>query len=73
MQQSLNIMKICLRVLAAVDGKQLPAAEDVETLRQYLGEDGPPDLDELACEVIQKALSARAKVRKEIKSAGGVS
>ncbi|HLK50432.1 MAG TPA: hypothetical protein VKT49_19970 [Bryobacteraceae bacterium] len=66
-------MKVSLRVLAAVNEKRSPDTADVETLRQYLSEDGPFDLDELACEVIQKALGARAKARSQINHAGGVS
>ena len=73
MQQSLNIMKVSLRVLAALNEKQAPDPADVQTLRDYLGEGGPTDLDELACEVIQKALGARAEARRAIKTAGGVS
>ena len=55
-------MKVSLRVLAALNEKRPPDAEDVQTLRNYIG-DGPPDLDELACAVIQKALGARARAR----------
>jgi hypothetical protein len=63
MQQSLNIMKVSLRVLTAVNEKRLPETADVDALRDYLGRPGSPNLDELACDVIQKALFYRAKMR----------
>lgn len=70
MQQSLNIMKVSLRVLAAVNEKQPPDVEDIQTLREYLGRQGHSNPDELACEVIQKALLERAKAR-EVQAAAG--
>ena len=60
---ALNIMKVSLRVMTALSKKQQPDSVDVETLRRYLGTRGPSDLDELAREVMQKALIARAKAR----------
>lgn len=57
-------MKVSLRVLSAVSEKKQPDPADVEALREYLNSDVPPSgIDELACEVIQKALDRRAKVR----------
>ena len=56
-------MKLSLRVLAAVNSKQTPDPADVETLRLYLGRSGPSNPDELACDVIQKALFERARAR----------
>ena len=70
MQQSLNIMKVSLRVLTAINAKDAPNPGDVEALRGFLGRHGPANLDELACEVIQKALLHRAKARDAIKASG---
>ena len=70
MQQSLDIMQVSLRLLAALNAKEAPDQVDVETLRKYLGCPGPPNLDELTCEVIQKALLARAKARAAIEASG---
>ena len=63
MRQTITIMKVSLRVLTALSKKRQPDSADVETLRRYLGSRGPFDLDELCCDVIQKALSVvRAEV-----------
>ena len=56
MQQSLDIMKVYLRVLAAVNARETPSQTDVETLVEYLGRPGSANPDELAYEAIQKAL-----------------
>ena len=65
-------MKVSLRVLTALTEKRAPDPVDVVALRQYLGATAPHDLDELACEVIQSALGARAQARAALKG-GGVS
>ncbi len=62
-------MRVSLRVLAAVNVKRTPDPADVDALRQYLGRPGPASLDELACDVIQKALFDREKARARL--AGG--
>ena len=67
MQQSLQIMKVSLRVLSALNEKQAPDPADVAMLREYLGAEGAANLDELACEVIQKALGARAQARSALR------
>jgi len=56
-------MNLSLCVLAAVNAKVSPSPADLETLRDYLGRPGPANPDELACDVIQKALFERAKAR----------
>jgi hypothetical protein len=63
MQKGLDAMKVALRVLSAITERVEPAAEDLETLRAYAASkrDLPPD--ELACEVIQLAIKARAEAR----------
>ncbi len=59
----MEVMKVSLRVLAAVNEKRTPDQADVDTLREYLGRPGPANPDELACDVIQKALFDRDKAR----------
>jgi len=64
MDQSLEAMQVALRVLSELNEKRHPAAADIEALRALAGP--LPDhtgLDEVACEVIQKALKRRAEVR----------
>ena len=50
-------MELALRVLSAVTLGQHPSPRDVAELRQ-LAPDAPPNMgaDELACEVIQRAI-----------------
>jgi hypothetical protein len=68
-KENLQIMKVSLRVLAALSDRVEPAPADVDTLRYYLGWDAPPaNLDELACEVIKKALERRARIRAAMKA-----
>ncbi len=56
-------MKAALRVLSALTEKQPPDPSDLSVLLQYapLQKDTPPD--ELACEVIQRAIRTRAEAR----------
>ena len=63
MEKSLDAMQTALRVLSALTEKRRPDPADVEQLRNFapLLADGP--LDELACDVIQQALSHRAGAR----------
>jgi len=67
MQESLNIMQLCMRVLAACNAKAAPDPQDIEVLRKYLGGSPPDDADELACAVISKAVGRRAQARKAMK------
>ena len=64
MQKSLDAMQLALRVLTALTDNQHPDADEVAALRELSGPklQGMP-LDELACEVIQKALKHRAAAR----------
>jgi hypothetical protein len=57
-------MKLALRVLTALTQNKHPDADEVTALRELSGPtlQGMP-LDELACEVIQKALKHRAAAR----------
>lgn len=67
MQESLEILKVCVRVLSAVNTKAVPDARDIEALRHCLGGVPPADLDELACTVIAKAVRRRAQARAAMK------
>ncbi len=63
MQNSLQAMKVALRVLTAVT-ERTPADEaDLAELRRYAPDAANLPPDELACEVIQRALKARAMAR----------
>lgn len=64
LRESLSTMQTALRVLTAItDGRQ-PDPADVAALHSYAGPQPPGiDLDEFACEVIQKAIKRRAEVR----------
>ena len=64
MQQSLEAMRLALRVLAALTEKRDPDPQDVAELRKLLP-DAPQEfgMDELACDVIQRAIKHRAAVR----------
>lgn len=67
MKEHLEIMKVSLRVLNAMNESVPPDEADLEILRAYLGNDGPSDPDELACEVIRKALWVRSRIRLAIR------
>ena len=65
MRQSLDAMTTALRVLTAITEKRHPDPGDVDVIRGLAGTGCESmGIDELACEVIQKALKRRA-------SAGG--
>jgi hypothetical protein len=63
MRSTLAAMKTALRVLSALTEKQNPDAHDVEDLRRLAPDCESLALDELACEVIQRALRTREKAR----------
>jgi hypothetical protein len=63
MQHGLDAMRAALRVLTSVTERQTPANEDLELLRAYVPEASNYGPDELACEVIQRALRKRSEVR----------
>jgi hypothetical protein len=64
MQQSLSTMQTALRVLTAITEGRQPDPVDVAALHSYAGpQPAGTDLDEFACEVIQKAIKRRAEVR----------
>jgi hypothetical protein len=63
MKSGIDAMKIALRVLGALTEKQQPAEKDVAELRRLAPQSDAAETDELACEVIQQALRARAQSR----------
>jgi hypothetical protein len=67
MKEHLEIMKVSLRVLNALSESVPPDDGDLEILRCYLGHEGPSNADELACEVIRKALWVRSRIRLAIR------
>lgn len=57
-------MKTALRVLSAMTEKQCAAEADVQELERYAGPRPPgQDVDEYACNVIERALKQRAAAR----------
>ena len=67
MQASLHIIQTATRVLSALTNQTSPNPADVAVLFEYDGGDPDRDLDELACDVIQKAIRHRAQVRGQIR------
>ena len=63
MDQNLDAMKLALRVLNAINEKQYPDRQDVAELRRLAPEEALNDTNELAREVIQRALERRAECR----------
>ena len=65
-------MTVAVRVLHAINMKEAPNNEDIEELQRLeplLADTA--ELDELACEVIQRALKRRAEARGKQGRAGG--
>jgi hypothetical protein len=62
MRAGIDAIKTATRVLAALTAKQEPDS-DIQALREYDGSTNGRDFDELACDVIQKALRHRAAMR----------
>jgi hypothetical protein len=70
MQAGLDAMKVALRVLTALTERRDPAAEDLADLRTYAPDANRLAPDELACEVIQRSIKARAAARESAKTSG---
>lgn len=70
MQQSVDAMTVALRVLTALTQQQYPDPQDLATLRELAPDAAVQSADELACEVIQRALKRRATLRERTRSAG---
>jgi hypothetical protein len=73
MQASLYAMQTALRVLAALTEKRHPDPADVAELRRLDPGQIHLPLDELACDVIQRAIRSREMARAEMRlsSRGG--
>jgi hypothetical protein len=63
MRASLEVIQTATRVLSALTNNRAPDPADVVALQEYDGESNGRDLDELACDAIQKAIRHRAQVR----------
>ena len=70
-QESLNAMQTALRVLSALTEKRLPAESDVVALQKYANDGEGEALDELACDVIRRAIERREAVRKALLTGSG--
>ena len=62
-------MQLALRVLTALTEKRYPDPDDVAKLRELAPGARAKTADELACEVIHKALKQRAEVRQKARTA----
>ena len=60
---TIEAMKIALRVLTALGEHRHPDAADVKALKAYAPLLADAPLDELACDVVQQALKRRAEAR----------
>lgn len=56
--------QIAWRVLRATAEKKFPSPEDVEALQKFMPQTAGGTPDELACDVIQLAMSRRAELRR---------
>ena len=63
MRVGIDAIKTATRVLAALTAKQEPDPADIQALLDYDQPTNGRDFDELACDVIQKALRHRAAMR----------
>lgn len=65
MQASLEAMQVAVRVLTALTERREPDAVDVRALRIFAEDAAAADADELACDVLQRALWSRSLARKQ--------
>jgi len=63
MQPEKDAMKVALRVLTALGEHQEPVQEDIAELRRIAPDRATASVDELACDVIQRAIRHRAESR----------
>ena len=63
MQYGLDAMRVALRVLTAITDKRNPDPGDLQELHRLAPLHADASPDELACEVIQKAIKGRADAR----------
>jgi hypothetical protein len=50
-------MTLALRVLTAINERRRPAEQDIAALRSFEDGRGVPNLDEIACSIIESALA----------------
>ena len=70
MQESVDAIRVALRVLAALTEYRNPDPEDVEKLHQLAPPTADASLDEMACAVVEEALKRRREKYKRAKSGG---
>jgi hypothetical protein len=64
MQKSLEILAVSMRVLTAINNRQLPAQSDIDMVTALAGpRPGGMGLDEFICDVIRAATEQRATAR----------
>jgi hypothetical protein len=63
MRTSLDAIKTATGVLTALTEKQAPDSGDIQALREFDESTNGRGLDELTCDVIQKARRRRAAMR----------
>lgn len=64
MRYSVDVMQAAVRVLRALTEKTAPDSSDVAMLKDFDRSGNGRDLDELACDVIQKAVKRREQLRR---------
>jgi hypothetical protein len=63
MQPEKDAMKVALRVLTALGDHREPYQADIAELRRIAPDKAAASIDELACDVIQRAIRHRAEAR----------
>jgi len=63
MEQAVETLRLALRVLMAIIDRRCPEPHDVAALQRLAPSGEPTPLDELACDLIQKAVQQRATAR----------
>ncbi|HKW97018.1 MAG TPA: hypothetical protein VJN43_04750 [Bryobacteraceae bacterium] len=66
MEQSLYALKTALRVLTAVTENTVPDPADVEALRFLAPLLADQPLEDLACDVVQQAITRRSQIRSQL-------
>ena len=69
MQESVDAMRVALRVLAAITGRTPPDPKDVELLRRHAPTNEYESVDDMACAVVEEALKRFRAKREQAHSA----
>lgn len=64
MKYAVDVMQAAVRVLKALTDKEPPNPDDVAILREFENGAEHRDLDELACDAIQRAVKRREAIRR---------